>query len=67
MRTVGKPDITQLDHWGDAFLHGIRSRGRPPPPPSEVTMGSLCVQAYNEAAQDHHWCEGIDLVDERRW
>jgi hypothetical protein len=37
------------------------------PPPSEVTMGSLCVQAYNEVAQDQHRCEGIDLVDERRW
>jgi hypothetical protein len=33
--------------------------------PLKVTMGSLCVQEYDEAAQDLLWCEDIDLVDER--
>jgi hypothetical protein len=32
----------------------------------EVTMGSLCVQAYDEAAQDQLWRKDIDLIDERR-
>jgi hypothetical protein len=35
--------------------------------PPEVTMGSLCVQAYNEDAQDQLRREDIHLVDERRW
>jgi hypothetical protein len=35
--------------------------------PPEVTMGSLRVQAYDEATQDQLWHEDIDLVDERRW
>jgi hypothetical protein len=34
--------------------------------PTEVTMGSLLVRTYNEAAQDQLWCEDIDLVDKRR-
>jgi hypothetical protein len=33
--------------------------------PLKVTMGSLRVQEYDEAAQDLLWCEDIDLVDER--
>jgi hypothetical protein len=33
----------------------------------EVTMGSLCVQAYDEAAQDQLRRKDIDLIDERRW
>jgi transposase InsO family protein len=33
--------------------------------PPKVTMGSLHVQEYDEAAQDLLWCEDIDLVDER--
>jgi hypothetical protein len=32
----------------------------------EVTMGSLCVQAYDEAVQDQLRREDIDLIDERR-
>jgi hypothetical protein len=32
--------------------------------PPEVIMGSLCVQAYDEAAQDQLRHEDIDLVDE---
>jgi hypothetical protein len=32
--------------------------------PPEVTMGSLCVQAYDKAAQDQLWREDIDLIDE---
>jgi transposase InsO family protein len=35
--------------------------------PPELTMGSLRVQAYDEAMQDQLRCENIDLVDERRW
>jgi transposase InsO family protein len=35
--------------------------------PPEVTMGSLCVQAYNEDVQDQLRREDIHLVDERRW
>jgi hypothetical protein len=35
--------------------------------PAKVTMGSLRVQAYDEAAQDQLRREDIDLVDERRW
>jgi hypothetical protein len=35
--------------------------------PPEVTMGSLRVQAYDEAVQDQLRREDIDLVDERRW
>jgi hypothetical protein len=34
--------------------------------PPEVTMGSLCVQTYDEASQDQLRCEDIDLIDERR-
>jgi hypothetical protein len=35
--------------------------------PLEVTMGSLCVQAYDEDAKDQLRREDIDLIDERRW
>jgi hypothetical protein len=35
--------------------------------PPEVTIGSLCVKEYNEAAQDQLRCEDVDLVDEQRW
>jgi transposase InsO family protein len=35
--------------------------------PPEVTMGSLRVQTYDEAAQDQLRCEDINLIDERRW
>jgi hypothetical protein len=35
--------------------------------PPKLTMGSLRVQAYDEATQDQLWCEDIDLVDEKRW
>jgi hypothetical protein len=35
--------------------------------PPEVTMGSLCVQTYDEVTQDQLRCEDIDLVDESRW
>jgi hypothetical protein len=35
--------------------------------PPEVTMGSLCVQAYDEVTQDQLRCEDINLVNERRW
>jgi hypothetical protein len=35
--------------------------------PPEVTIGSLCVKAYDEAAQDQLRREDVDLVDERRW
>jgi hypothetical protein len=35
--------------------------------PPEVTMDSLRVQAYDEAAQDQLQCKDIDLIDERRW
>jgi hypothetical protein len=34
---------------------------------AEVTLGSLRVHAYDEAAQDQLRREDIDLVDERRW
>jgi hypothetical protein len=34
--------------------------------PPEVTMGSLRVKTYNEAAQNQLRREDIDLVDERR-
>jgi hypothetical protein len=34
--------------------------------PPEVTMGSLRVKTYDEAAQDQLRREDIDLVDERR-
>jgi hypothetical protein len=34
--------------------------------PSEVTMGSLCVNTYDEATRDQLRREDIDLVDERR-
>jgi hypothetical protein len=33
----------------------------------EVTMGSLRVQAYDEATQDQLRHEDINLIDERRW
>jgi hypothetical protein len=29
-------------------------------------MGSPCVQAYDEAAQDQLWRDDIDLINERR-
>jgi hypothetical protein len=35
--------------------------------PPEVTMGSVRVQTYDEAAQDQLRHEDIDLVDERKW
>jgi hypothetical protein len=35
--------------------------------PPKVTMSSLHVQAYDEAAQDQLRHEDIDLVDERGW
>jgi hypothetical protein len=35
--------------------------------PPEVTMGSLRVKTYDEATQDQHRHEDINLVDERRW
>jgi hypothetical protein len=35
--------------------------------PLEVTMSSLRVQVYDEAAQDQVRCEDIDLADGRRW
>jgi hypothetical protein len=35
--------------------------------PPEVTIGSLCVKEYNEAAQDQLRCEDVDLVDEQTW
>jgi hypothetical protein len=35
--------------------------------PPEVTIGSLRVKTYDEAAQDQLRCEDVDLVDERRW
>jgi hypothetical protein len=35
--------------------------------PPEVTMVSLRVKTYDEAAQDQLRREDIDLVDERRW
>jgi hypothetical protein len=35
--------------------------------PPDVTMGFLCVQVYNKAAQDQLRREDIDLIDERRW
>jgi hypothetical protein len=35
--------------------------------PPEVTIGSLRVKTYDEAAQDQLRREDIDLVDERRW
>jgi hypothetical protein len=35
--------------------------------PPEVTMGSLRVQAYDEAVQGQLRHENIDLIDERRW
>jgi hypothetical protein len=33
----------------------------------DVTMGSLRVQTYDEAAQDLLRCEDINLIDKRRW
>jgi hypothetical protein len=35
--------------------------------PSEVTIVSLHVQAYDKATQDQLWRDDINLVDERRW
>jgi hypothetical protein len=35
--------------------------------PLEVCMGSLRVQAYDEATQDQLWRKDIDLIDEQRW
>jgi hypothetical protein len=35
--------------------------------PPKVTIGSLRVKAYDEAAQDQLRREDVDLVDERRW
>jgi hypothetical protein len=35
--------------------------------PPEVTMGSLRVQTYDEAAQNQLRREDIDLIDKRRW
>jgi hypothetical protein len=35
--------------------------------PPKVTMGSLYVQTYDEAAQDQLRCDDIDLIDEQRW
>jgi hypothetical protein len=35
--------------------------------PREVTMASLHVQTYDEAAQDQFRHEDVDLVDKRRW
>jgi hypothetical protein len=32
--------------------------------PPEVTIGSLHVKTYDEAAQDQLRCEDVDLVDE---
>jgi hypothetical protein len=34
--------------------------------PPEVTMGSLCDKAYDEATQDQLRRDDIDLVNERR-
>jgi hypothetical protein len=34
--------------------------------PSEVTMGSIRAQVYDEVTHDQFRCEGINLVDERR-
>jgi hypothetical protein len=35
--------------------------------PPKVTMGSLCVQTYDEATQDQLWSEDVNLIDKRRW
>jgi hypothetical protein len=35
--------------------------------PPEVSIGSLRVKTYDEAAQDQLRREDIDLADERRW
>jgi hypothetical protein len=35
--------------------------------PSEVTIVSPHVQAYDKATQDQLWRDDINLVDERRW
>jgi hypothetical protein len=35
--------------------------------PSEVTMGSLRDQTYDEARQGQLWREDVDHVDERIW
>jgi hypothetical protein len=35
--------------------------------PPEVTMGSLRIKTYDEAAQDQPHREDINLVDEQRW
>jgi hypothetical protein len=34
--------------------------------PPKVTIGSLRVQAFNEATQDQLRCKDINLVNERR-
>jgi hypothetical protein len=46
---VEKPDITKLGHWETPFFMVYRAEAILPP---EVTMGSLRVQAYDEAVQD---------------
>jgi hypothetical protein len=45
----------------------LYSTGLRPSSPPKVTIGSLCVQAYDEVVQDQLRREDIDLVDERRW
>jgi hypothetical protein len=49
MHALGKLDITQPSHWGDAFfmVYGAEAVLS-----LEVTMGSLRVQAYNKATHD---------------
>jgi hypothetical protein len=33
-------------------------------PPSDILVGSLRVQAFDESMQEQLRCEGVDLVDE---
>jgi hypothetical protein len=63
-------------HYGATGHHLVEPRerrlsswctGLRPSSPPEVTIGSLRVKAYDEAAQDQLRREDIDLVDERRW
>jgi hypothetical protein len=64
MCTVWQLEITQSSHWRDAFLHGVRGRGCPPPGGHH---GLSACQAIRQSHAEPAPHEDIDLVDKRRW
>jgi hypothetical protein len=61
---MGEPDHTQPSYRGDPVLLGL---GAEACLPSEIIMGSLRVQSFDESMQEQLRREDVDFIDERRW